>query len=106
MILTTVHIKHFRNFKDKSFTIHPFVTIIIGENAHGKTNLLEAIYCSIHGVGFREWREEELIQWEHEQASVETLWQEKDDKYIFYILLMKKDVGTEKKFSVNKAKKS
>ena len=43
MYISNVVIKNFRNFKDFSIKLHPFVTVI-GENNIGKSNLLEAIY--------------------------------------------------------------
>lgn len=106
MILTSIHLKRFRNFEDRAFAIHPFLTIILGENSRGKTNLLESVYFSIHGKGFREWKEEELITWDHPQLSVEASWQEQDAKYLFSIFLVKKSTGIEKKFAVNKVEKS
>ncbi len=106
MILTSIHVKQFRNFEDKNFAIHPFLTILLGENSQGKTNLLESVYFSMQGKGFREWREDELMTWEKNESSVETSWQEKDSKYLFNIFLAKKSTGIEKKFAVNKVQKS
>ncbi len=106
MIINNIHLKQFRNFEDKLFTLHPFLTIILGENSRGKTNLLESVYFSIHGKGFRERKEEELVMWNQSQVLVESIWQEKDAKYLFNIFLTKKSTGIEKKFAVNKVQKS
>lgn len=105
MILTSIHLKQFRNFEDRAFAIHPFLTIILGENSRGKTNLLESIYFSIQGKGFREWKEEELIMWDRSQLSAEASWQEQDAKYLFSIFVVKKSTGIEKKYAVNKVQK-
>ncbi len=106
MILTSIHLKQFRNFENRAFAIHPFLTIIIGENSRGKTNLLESIFFSISGKGFREWREEELIMWDKANLSVESTWHESESKSVFSIFLTKKSTGIEKKFAVQKVQKS
>ncbi len=105
MILTSIQVQQFRNFENKIFTIHPQLTILLGENSRGKTNLLEAVYFSLIGKGFREWREDELIMWNKTQLAVQTNWTA-DANYIFNIFLTSKDTGVEKKFSVNKVQKS
>lgn len=43
MALTDIRLQHFRSYQDASFDLDPKVNIIVGPNASGKTNLLEAI---------------------------------------------------------------
>ena len=106
MILTHITLSHFRNFEYKTFAFSPELTIIIGENARGKTSLLESIYFIIYGTGFRESREEELVNWEHPRAVVEGLFNEKDTKQLFQIMLQRKGEAVEKKYFVNKTPKT
>ena len=54
MMLTQIKLINFRNFEKSNFNFDPFLTVIVGDNARGKTNLLEAIYFLTNGVGFRE----------------------------------------------------
>src|SRR3989338_6493404 len=54
MLLKQIILKNFRNFKEAKFNFSPILTIIIGENARGKTNLLESVFAVIHGEGFRD----------------------------------------------------
>lgn len=44
MYLEQLEITNFRNYKNTSVTFSPHINIIYGNNAQGKTNLLEAIY--------------------------------------------------------------
>lgn len=44
MYLDQLQLKNFRNFKELSIKYSPNVNIFLGQNAQGKTNLLEAIY--------------------------------------------------------------
>ena len=42
MILNGLKLHNFRNYGDEPFSFDPAVNLILGENAQGKTNLLEA----------------------------------------------------------------
>ncbi|MDO8518753.1 MAG: DNA replication and repair protein RecF [Deltaproteobacteria bacterium] len=61
MLLKSLHLKNFRNYRDQSFTFHPHFNLIIGDNAQGKTNLLEAIYYLGYLNPFRPATKEEMI---------------------------------------------
>lgn len=61
MILKSINVQNFRNFKKNIFEFNDCLTIILGKNSIGKTNLLESIYFTLRGNGFREKKEEELI---------------------------------------------
>ncbi len=53
MRLTQLHVKNFRNLEDAQLTPVQGVNLIIGDNASGKTSLLEAIYYLSHIRSFR-----------------------------------------------------
>lgn len=106
MLLSKISLRHFRNFEDKSFGIDPSLTIVVGENARGKTNLLESIYFSVFGSGFRESKEEELLTWGEEKAYIDSQWDDNGIKKEFMIYLNNKDGIVEKKFYINKTQKS
>lgn len=44
MKLNTLQLENYRNYEQVTIDCHPEVNILIGENAQGKTNLLESIY--------------------------------------------------------------
>jgi len=52
---------NYRSYTKHSFDLHPTATIIVGPNATGKTNLLEAIYVLANTKSFRA-RDHELVQ--------------------------------------------
>jgi DNA replication and repair protein RecF len=60
-MITDIRLQHFRSYDDVSFDINPGVNIIVGANASGKTNLLEAILVVAHGGSYRA-KDQELIQ--------------------------------------------
>ncbi len=48
-----IRLQNFRSYQDDSFEFNPAVTIIVGPNASGKTNLLEAILVIAKGGSYR-----------------------------------------------------
>lgn len=52
-MIQSVHLQHFRSYKDDSFEFAPGVNIIVGPNASGKTNLLEALLVIARGSSYR-----------------------------------------------------
>ena len=61
MRLTQLHIKNFRILKDTQITPVQGVNLIVGDNASGKTSLLEAIYYLSHIRSFRTQNVTDLI---------------------------------------------
>ncbi len=62
MYLKSLYLRNFRNYKEASFSFSEKLNILYGENAQGKTNLLEAIYLIATGRSFRTQALSELIQ--------------------------------------------
>ena len=71
MQINNLTLRNFRNYEEESFQFGPGVNLILGENAQGKTNLLEAIYYLSAGHGFRTRKEGELIRFDAEFAELE-----------------------------------
>ncbi len=105
MLLKQIILKNFRNFAEEKFNFNPFLTIIIGENSRGKTNLLEAVYLITHGEGFRETREDELIRFEQSQSDVQAFFVSGDKNFLFQIVIKRMGEGVNKIFSINKTKR-
>lgn len=61
MRLTRLAIRHFRNLGNQDLEIPPEGVAIVGRNAQGKTNLLEAIYYLETFRSFRGARDEQLV---------------------------------------------
>lgn len=106
MIIKSINFYNWRNFVNKEFNFNPFTTIIVGLNAQGKTNLLEGIYFLINTTGFREKKEEELIFFDKNKASVEGEFVTGDYKFDFQIILERKNDQVQKKYFINKSQKN
>jgi DNA replication and repair protein RecF len=72
MILRDIRLQHFRSYEDESFEFNEGVNIIVGPNASGKTNLLEAILVIARGASYRV-RDAELIQHDQPWARIDSL---------------------------------
>ena len=78
MWINNIKLKNFRNYNDKEIKLHENINVFFGENAQGKTNIIESIFlCSI-GKSFRTNKEKELIKFEKEKAIVEIIYNKKD----------------------------
>lgn len=62
MYLKKLYLLHFRNYDNLLLTLHNGINIIYGENAQGKTNLLESIYVLAMTKSHRSFIDNNLIQ--------------------------------------------
>ena len=70
MTVNSVKIKNFRNIADLSFTADNGVNVIYGENAQGKTNILESIWLFTGCKSFRGAKDNELIKFGEDFAKI------------------------------------
>lgn len=70
MTISNLTLAHFRNHTAVSLTLHPQLTVMVGENARGKTNILEALYLLATGDSFRAEKIEEMVEWGAEAGHV------------------------------------
>lgn len=70
MILTELHLHHFRNYQDLTVNFAPGINVLIGHNAQGKTNMLEAIYALSLTRSHRTNNDRELINWQESTATI------------------------------------
>ena len=62
MHLCELSLRDFRNYEELHFTAEPGVNLIVGDNAQGKTNLLEAIVYLGSGKSWRTQKSAELVR--------------------------------------------
>lgn len=83
-------LKNFRNYTEASLEFSPKVNILIGENAQGKTNLLEAIYVLAMTRSHRTNNERELINFEENEALLQGILERNVSKLDLELFLGKK----------------
>ncbi len=70
MTFLSLVLQHFRSYPDKTWSFTPGITCIVGPNAAGKTNILEAIMLLATAKGFRAGLDREMIEWGADVARV------------------------------------
>lgn len=70
MEITNLQLTDYRNFTSRKIDFSNTTTVILGENAAGKTNILEAVYLLATGKSFKAKVEEEMIGYEADIARV------------------------------------
>lgn len=73
MILKSVALSHFRNYDDLYMEFDKGTNILYGDNAQGKTNVLESIYVSGTTKSHKGSKDRELIQFGQEEAHIRTI---------------------------------
>lgn len=68
-MLKSLQLVSFRNHVDLAVNLGQ-LTLIVGENARGKTNMMEAMYLLARGESFRAKKSEEMVNWQAEVAHV------------------------------------
>ena len=70
MKVKSIVLTNFRNHKASEAVFDDGLNVVLGKNAQGKTNLLEAIYFCAIGKSLRAVREKELIFWDEPMAKI------------------------------------
>ena len=71
MRLNKLYLKNYRNYEELNTEFSKNLVIFLGENAQGKTNLLESIYVLAMTRSHRTSSEQELIGWTDDQAMIQ-----------------------------------
>lgn len=82
MYIKKIKLKNFRNYDEEEILLNEKTNIFFGNNAQGKTNILEAIYFCGIGKSFRTNKDFELIKENKEKAEIEIFFkkQEREEK--------------------------
>jgi DNA replication and repair protein RecF len=70
VIATSLTLVSFRNYGRYELEPHPALTVLVGPNAVGKTNLIEALQLTTAATSFRRPRWEDLVRWGDTNTSV------------------------------------
>ena len=105
MIIRELELKNFRNYKELEISFDEGVNLILGNNAQGKTNLIEALYISSMGKSFRTANDRDLINFEENSAFIKVIAEKEDFNVEIEIELEKKGQNSSNK-RIKKDKKS
>lgn len=96
-MITDIHLENFRSYSDELFEFGNRVNIIVGPNASGKTNMLEALAVASIGKSFRS-HDSDLLRFGSQDSRVE-LHTAADDHRVVYLTF--DNEKTSKEFKIN-----
>lgn len=96
MYIQKVKLENYRNYEKEEIEFDKNVNIIYGDNAQGKTNILESIFVCSLGKSFRTNKDKELINKEKDFTKIEMI-SKKEDREVNIKFEMKE----KKKFYIN-----
>ena len=72
MIIKSLELANFRNYEELNISFDKGTNILYGDNAQGKTNILEAIYVSATTKSHKGSKDKEIINFDKEEAHIRT----------------------------------
>ncbi len=99
MLITSLKLQNFRNYNELKINFNKNINIIYGDNAQGKTNILEAIFVTSIGKSFRTTKDKELIKMGKDFSKIEVEFSKCDRKGSVKI-----DISDKKNIFVNGVK--
>lgn len=71
MNIERLQLTNYRNYESLTLDFSPNINVFIGENAQGKTNVMESIYVLAMAKSHRTSNDKELIRWEADYGKIE-----------------------------------
>ena len=78
MYIQKLLLNNFRNYEKQEIIFDENINIIFGDNAQGKTNIIEAIFLGAMGKSFRAKKEKDLIKFDEELAKIQIDYKKED----------------------------
>lgn len=87
MRIKELQLKDYRNYEACGFRPCEGVTVLLGNNGQGKTNVLEAVYLTCTGRSHRTRQDRELIRWGADFADVKIATERRDGSHEVQIIM-------------------
>lgn len=102
MVIKKLRLKNFRNYSSEEILFSESVNLIYGENAQGKTNIIEALYLFATGKSHRTNNTNELIR--YGESFFDIILEFEEDDY-YQTIEIKYEKGRGKQLSINDVKR-
>ena len=73
MVIKSLKLKNYRNYDLLDLNFDPNTNLLYGDNAQGKTNILEALYLSGTTKSHRGTKDRDIIQFGYDESHIETI---------------------------------
>ncbi|MGE8204770.1 DNA replication/repair protein RecF [Heyndrickxia sp. NPDC080065] len=90
MYIEELELKNYRNYETLSISFENKVNVILGENAQGKTNVMESIYVLAMAKSHRTSNDKDLIRWDEEYAKISGRIQKQNGSAPLELIISKK----------------
>ena len=70
MIIESLELKNYRNYKELHINFDPGTNVLYGDNAQGKTNILESVYVCATTKSHRGSKDREIIEFGEEESHI------------------------------------
>lgn len=81
MIIKSIDLQNFRNYELQKIDFDSGTNILYGDNAQGKTNILEAVYLSGTTKSHRGSKDQEMIAFNHNESHIKMIMSRKEIDY-------------------------
>ena len=89
MHIRKLKLVNFRNYESAELEFSPLTNIIYGNNAQGKTNILEAVYLFSQGRSHRAKTDKELVRFGEDFAKLKLEFEDSDRAYTGKMQILK-----------------
>lgn len=90
MYIQKLALKNYRNYEEMFIEFENKVNVILGENAQGKTNVMESIYVLAMAKSHRTSNDKDLIRWDQDYAKIEGRVQKQHSSIPMQLVISKK----------------
>ena len=101
MVIKKICLENFRNYEKQEIILNNNINVFYGNNAQGKTNILEALFYSAIGRSFRTHKDTELIKMGENSAKINVFYEKNNKDNEIEIILNKSE---KKNIKLNKIK--
>ena len=101
MYIKKIKLENFRNYENQEIEFNKNINIIYGNNAQGKTNIMEAIFLCAMGKSFRDKKDKDLIKFEKDSSKLKLEYEKTDREGVIEAI-----INDKKTFLLNGVKQS
>lgn len=104
MYLKNIYLENFRNYEKQNIEFINGINFFVGDNAQGKTNIIESIYICAFGKSYRTLKDNEIINFKKEYSKIELNYIKNDseNKVNVYIDKNGKKIINQNEVKINK----
>ena len=70
MVIKSISLQNYRNYRTLSLDFDPDTNIFYGDNAQGKTNILEAVYVCCTSKSHKSAKDRDIIRFDQDESHI------------------------------------